>query len=162
LDTDAEGEACARIMATTDPWITLGRGYDECLAVVRDPATEAHVALDDRGVAGFILVMMRGAFVGYIRSVAVREDCRGGGLGSALIAHAEARILRDVPNVFLCVSSFNVRARSLYESLGYETIGELRDYIVRGHSEWLMRKTTGPILGARSDSAGAGQAPGAR
>jgi RimJ/RimL family protein N-acetyltransferase len=48
--------------------------------------------------------------------------------------------------VFLCVSSFNERARALYEQLGYETVGELRDYVVRGQSEWLMRKTLGPIM----------------
>jgi ribosomal protein S18 acetylase RimI-like enzyme len=43
------------------------------------------------------------------------------------------------------VSSFNPRARELYERLGYEFIGELKDYLVRGHSELLMRKTIGPI-----------------
>jgi len=80
------------------------------------------------------------------RTVAVREDWRGRGLGSALIAFAEARILPETPNVFLCVSSFNHRARALYERLGYEVIGE-RDYIVQGHAEWLLRKTVGPLLG---------------
>ena len=81
------------------------------------------------------------------RTVAVREDWRGRGLGSALIAFAEARILPETPDVFLCVSSFNHRARALYERLGYEVIGELRDYIVQGHAEWLLRKTVGPLLG---------------
>jgi RimJ/RimL family protein N-acetyltransferase len=43
------------------------------------------------------------------------------------------------------VSSFNERARALYTRLGYETVGELRDYIVRGHSEWLLRKSIAPL-----------------
>ena len=47
--------------------------------------------------------------------------------------------------MFLCVSSFNPRARALYERLGYELVRELTDYIVAGHSELLLRKTVGPI-----------------
>ena len=35
--------------------------------------------------------------------------------------------------------------KALYERLGYEVIGELRDYIVRGHSEWLLRKSIAPL-----------------
>jgi len=66
-------------------------------------------------------------------------------LGRQLIAFAEERIFRESPNVFLCVSSFNSDARRLYERLGYELIGELRDYLVRGSSELLMRKTIGPL-----------------
>jgi RimJ/RimL family protein N-acetyltransferase len=53
---------------------------------------------------------------------------------------AEERIFRETPNVFLLVSSFNHRARALYQRLGYEPIGELKDFIVPGHSELLMRK----------------------
>jgi hypothetical protein len=29
--------------------------------------------------------------------------------------------------------------------MGYEVIGELKDYIVAGHSEILLRKSTGPL-----------------
>ena len=55
------------------------------------------------------------------------------------------RILRDHPNVFLCVSGFNPAARRLYERLGYTCIGELKDYVVQDQSEWLYRKTRGPL-----------------
>ena len=47
--------------------------------------------------------------------------------------------------MFICVSSFNPGARRLYERLGYQVVGELPDYMVRGHSEILLRKTTGPL-----------------
>lgn len=144
LMTDEEARACASIMATTDPWITLGRGFDSSLATVREPDQEAYVALDGNDVVGFLLLVMHGAFIGYVRSIAVREDWRSRGLGRGLIAFAEERIFRDSPNVFLCVSSFNARARALYERLGFEVVGELRDYLVRGHSEWLLRKSIGP------------------
>lgn len=151
LATDDEARACATIMSTTDPWLSLGRTSEESYRIIRDPGREVYVALDavppsaGPTVAGFTILVMQGAFVGYVQSVAVRDDWRGRGLGTALIAFAERRILREQPNVFICVSSFNTGARRLYERLGYEVVGVLRDFIVRGHSEILLRKTTGPL-----------------
>jgi [ribosomal protein S18]-alanine N-acetyltransferase len=147
LENDDEARACARLMATSEPWLTLGRSYEDSLDVVCDASREVYVAtpVDGSEVVGFLILDMRGTFAGYIRSVAVREDWRGLGLGSRLIAFAESRIFQDQPNAFLLVSSFNARARALYERLGYEVIGELRDYIVRGHSEFLLRKSIAPL-----------------
>ena len=146
-ETDDEASACARIMSSSEPWITLRRDYASSLATVRDPSREVYVAAaeNDDQVAGFLILSMRGAFVGYIQSVGVHHDWRGRGLGTALITFAESRIFAETPNAFICASSFNERARALYERLGYETVGELRDYIVRGHSEWLMRKSIAPL-----------------
>jgi [ribosomal protein S18]-alanine N-acetyltransferase len=137
-------------MASSDPWRRLGRSFEESYRILRDPSRETYVALEPSAdgeprVVGFTVLIMQGAFVGYIQSVAAREDCRGRGFGTALIEFAEQRILRDAPNVFICVSSFNPAARRLYERLGYQLVGELPDYIVRGHSEILLRKTTGPL-----------------
>jgi ribosomal protein S18 acetylase RimI-like enzyme len=143
---DDEARACATIMSTSEPWITLKRDFDASLAVVSDPNRETYVAADDSGVVGLVVLNMRGGFVGYIQSIAVRPDCRGSGLGTRLMAFAEERILRETTNVFICVSSFNPRARALYERLGYKVIGELKDFIVAGHSEFLMRKTSGPLV----------------
>jgi ribosomal-protein-alanine N-acetyltransferase len=140
-----EASQCAAMMCATDPWLRLGRNYDECLGILGDTTCETYVAEDGGRIAGFVMINMHGAFIGYIRAVCVAAESRGSGLGSQLIAFAEERIFRDSPNVFLCVSSFNERARALYERLGYEPIGELRDYLVRGASEFLMRKTSGPI-----------------
>jgi ribosomal protein S18 acetylase RimI-like enzyme len=151
LTGDQEAAACAAIMSTSEPWVTLGRTYERSLAVVGDSDAEVYVAVpttvgpEPAAVAGFLVLGMRGAFTGYIRTVALRAEWRGRGLGTALIAFAERRILREAPNVFLCVSSFNGRARALYLRLGYEVVGELRDYIVRGHSEWLLRKSVAPL-----------------
>lgn len=145
LATAEDAEACAQLMATSEPWITLGRDHAASLRVVGNPSREVYVARDGTAVAGFVILCMTGAFVGYIQTVCVAPERRGLGLGSQLIRYAEERILRDSPNVFMCVSEFNEGARRLYARLGYQTVGELRDYIVRGHTEILLRKTTGPI-----------------
>lgn len=141
-------------MATSEPWLTLGRDVAASLGLLGDEAKEVYVAVAEGAddPVGFVILDMRGAFAGYIQSVAVREDWRGRGLGTALIAHAEQRVFRDSPHVFMCVSSFNGRARALYERLGYEAIGELRDQFVRGHSEWLLRKSLGPLADWTSEA----------
>lgn len=145
LRDDAEARVCAEMMASTEPWLTIGRTAAESFALLRDPSREVYVARDAERILGFVILVMQGAFVGYIQTVCVAPETRGGGIGSQLIAFAEARILRDSPNVFLCVSSFNPRARALYERLGYEYVGELKDYLIRGASELLLRKTVAPI-----------------
>jgi len=72
-------------------------------------------------------------------------------VGRALIDYAEQRIFRETPNVFICVSDFNQEAQGFYAKMGYERVGELRDFIVAGHAEFLLRKSIGPIRpGTRS------------
>ena len=130
-------------MSSTDPWITLGRDMNASLAIINDPSREVYVAKDENGIAGFIILCMVGAFIGYIQTVLVAPDRQGKGIGSHLVDFAEQRIFMDSPNAFLCVSSFNPNARRLYERLGYEYVGELTNYIVEGHSELLFRKSRG-------------------
>jgi ribosomal-protein-alanine N-acetyltransferase len=145
LESDEEAEACARMMAESEPWITLGRGYEESLTILTDPSREVSLAVDDGETVGFVVLEMKGAFTGYVKSIFVSPQYRGGGVGTRLMAFAEERVFRERPNVFLCVSEFNEGARRFYERLGYEEVGELKDYLVRGHSEVLLRKTTGPL-----------------
>src|SRR6476619_5667371 len=135
LATDAQARSCAEMMSSSDPWRRLGRSFEESYRILRDPSREVYVALESSAdaaprVVGFTILIMQGAFVGYIQSVAVHDDCRGRGIGAALIEFAERRILREMPNVFICVSSFNPDARRLYERLGYTVVGELADYIL--------------------------------
>ena len=151
IKTHAEAELCAQMMASSEPWKTLRRDYRASLKTIIDPVKEVYLAVADEAVAGFIILNMTGAFVGYIQSVCVGPQWRGRGIGSALMAFAEARIFRDTPNVFICVSSFNPQAQALYTRLGYCVVGELEDYVVAGHSEILMRKTIGALVDLRHD-----------
>lgn len=139
-------------MAASEPWITLGRTYDDSLKIVGDPSKEVYLAAHGDALVGFVILNMRGAFVGYIQTLCVAPECRGKGIGSLLIKFAEQRILSETPNVFMCVSSFNKAAQRLYERLGYDVVGELRDYVVAGHSEFLLRKTIAPLAEFRKKS----------
>ncbi|MDQ5822983.1 MAG: GNAT family N-acetyltransferase [Chloroflexota bacterium] len=144
LQGTQEIETCARMMAESEPWKTLGRDYNASVTTLSDPFKEVYVAVQGDDIVGFVILNMRGAFVGYIQTLCVAPELRGQGTGSILLRFAEERIFSDSPNVFMCVSSFNKGAQRLYERLGYQVVGELTDYIVEGHSEILLRKTTGP------------------
>jgi ribosomal protein S18 acetylase RimI-like enzyme len=76
----------------------------------------------------------------YIASIATASECRGKGVGSRLLQFAEDLFRPESNHIFLCVSSFNPRARRLYERCGYEVVGEFQDYVIRGASELLMHK----------------------
>jgi ribosomal-protein-alanine N-acetyltransferase len=145
LEGAADAEICARMMANSEPWITLRRNYDASMKILTDPSREVYLAMLGNEIVGFTVLNMHGAFVGYIQSVCVASQWRGKGFGSKLMDYVEKRILSETPNVFICVSSFNRRVQKLYERRGYEVVGELKNWIVPGHSEILLRKTIAPL-----------------
>jgi ribosomal-protein-alanine N-acetyltransferase len=139
--SEPEREWAAQLMASSEPWITLGRRFEACRAACRRPETLLFVARDAGTPCGFILVHPRGlAGSPYIASVAVAETRRGSGLGTRLLDFAEERFRPEARHIFLCVSSFNTSARRLYERHGYEAVGELTDYVIDGASEIVMHK----------------------
>jgi ribosomal protein S18 acetylase RimI-like enzyme len=145
IRSEEDARRCAEIMISSEPWITLRRTYEQAFGFLTDPNRERYVGLVDGRLVGFIVLIMKGIFVGYIQTVLVWPEWRGRGIGTELMGFAERRILRDTANVFLCVSSFNLKALKLYERLGYERVGELTDFVVPGHSEIFLRKTIGPL-----------------
>ena len=148
LQDTKEAERCAQVMCASEPWITLRRSYNDSFKMLTDPSREIYLAVVRGQIAGFMILNMKGAFVGYIQTVCIFPEWRNSGIGTKLIAFAEQRIFQDTPNAFMCVSSFNQNAQRLYERLGYRVAGELKDYIVPGHSEILLRKTIGPLTRA--------------
>ena len=132
------------MMAKSEPWVTLKRGLEFNLKLFDDRTREAYVAVLRDAIAGFVILNLIGPLRGYIQTLGVMPEWRSKGVGLKLMEFAEERIFRESPNVFLCVSSFNKEAQKFYERLGYEQVGELKDYVVKGHSELLMRKTKGP------------------
>jgi ribosomal-protein-alanine N-acetyltransferase len=138
-------DQCAELMSKSEPWITLKRTYHNTVKIIMDEVSEVHLAILRDEMIGFAIIKMRGSFVGYVQSIVVRSPYRRQGIGRRFMEYLERRIFSDHPNVFICVSSFNPDAKRLYEKLGYQTIGELKDYLVAGHSEILMRKTISPL-----------------
>ncbi len=135
-----DDEWCARLMAATDPWRTLGRDLARCLASVRRPGGELFLARRAEQPLGFILLHPTGmAGQPYVALVAVSEAARGGGVGARLLAFAETRY-PEAKHIFLCVTNINTGARRLYERIGYRQVGEIPDFSGPGFSELIMHK----------------------
>ncbi len=138
---------CAQMMAASDPWITLGMNYEQCLPSFDGPCKEIYVAEYENKIAGFVILQLCGTFKGYIQTLCISEDLRGRGLGKKILQFCEQRILKISPNIFICVSSFNKGAIKLYQEFGFQLIGELENFVKEGFTELLLRKSVGPVLG---------------
>lgn len=142
-----EKQSCADIMAGSDPWITLGIALDQVLETIKDPWNETYVVRLDGEIVGTFILQTRGAFSVYLKSIAIKPELRGRNFGKIIMSYIERMVFPENANLFLCVSSFNTGALKFYEKLGYQKIGVLKDYLVRGYDEILMRKASGSLLG---------------
>jgi [ribosomal protein S18]-alanine N-acetyltransferase len=138
--------SCAAMMVKSDPWITLGMDYDYCLKAFEGPCKETYILQAEEQLMGFLILQTCGSFKGYIQTLFVKDGARGKGYGRRLLVFAEKRVLEFSPNIFICVSSFNIGAKSLYEKFGFEFVGELKDFVKKGFSELLFRKTHGTLI----------------
>ena len=141
LAADNEKDIAAHLFATTEPWITLRITGEQCRKNCHDPEFQLYIACKVEKPAGVVLLDPRGvAGSPYIKSIAVFPEFRGQGIGKGLLSFAENLFRNDSKHLFICVSSFNHRAGKLYEKFGFEPVGELKDYIIKGASEILMHK----------------------
>lgn len=93
------------------------------------------------GIAGYICPMIV-LDEGEILDVAVRHDCRGRGIGKALVGEAIHELsLRGARIVCLEVRVSNLSALELYRKLGFRETGRRRGYYENGEDAILMEYT---------------------
>lgn len=139
--SEEERDWAAGLLSLSEPWITLGVTIEKCLKTCHDPEYRIYVAHLNNIASGFVILDPRGmASSPYIKSIAVAPEFRNMKMGAELLKYAENVALTTSVHMFLCVSSFNTRARKFYENNGYNAVGELKDYIISGASEIIMHK----------------------
>ena len=106
---------------------------------------ELYVALKDNGdCVGFMYYMSKGVFGSYpyLHIIAVKEEYRGLGIGKQLMRYFEENSSDySSTKCFLTVDDFNVKAKKMYENIGYQCVGELADFYQKGITCYLMMKT---------------------
>jgi ribosomal protein S18 acetylase RimI-like enzyme len=141
LATEQEKDLAAHLLATSEPWITLRITEEQCMKNCHDPEFLLFTAYRNERPAGIIILDPRGvAGSPYVKSIAVYPEFRGQGIGTTLLSFAEDLFRNNAKHFFICVSSFNSRARKLYEKYGFQAVGEFKDFIIEGESEILMHK----------------------
>ena len=138
-------DKCALLMSKSEPWLTLNRDLESCKDAMRGDNKEVFIGIENSELIGFAVLQIKGTFKGYIQSILIKSSHQGKGFGSTILKYCEERIFQISPNVFICVSSFNAEAERLYLKLDYTKVGDLNNFVVRGHSETLLRKTIGSL-----------------
>ena len=139
--TIEEREWTAVILSNSQPWIKLGITFEQCLKTCNDPEYLLFIAHLNEKRCGAIVLHNRGvAGSPYLKSIIVPSEFRGKGIGRELMKFIENFFRKNAKHIFLCVSSFNKAAQSFYVRIGYQVVGELKDYIIEGESEILMHK----------------------
>jgi ribosomal protein S18 acetylase RimI-like enzyme len=139
--TDDERNWAAHLIATSEPWITLKTTVEQSIKICRDPEYMTYIAHFGGQPCGAIILHPRGlASSPYIKTVVVAEAFRSRGVGAGMIGFAEKHFRKSSKHLFLCVSSFNKKARTFYAGLGYLPVGEFKDFVIEGESELLLYK----------------------
>jgi len=101
----------------TRPWNDPYKDIERARAVYPELVL---VAVDAAAVVGSVIAGYDG-HRGWLYYLATAQDRRGEGIGRALVADAEQRLLQlGCPKVQLMVRSTNARVLGFYDSLGYE------------------------------------------
>ena len=104
---------------------------------------ELYVAMSSKNEPVGVMHMTRDGLAGlpYLSLLGVKKRYRGMGIGTALVKiFIGVMEAGEAPNMFIMTSKFNVRAKKLYQSLGFEPQCLLHDVMRRGGSEWLFMR----------------------
>ena len=100
------------------------------------------LATDESGPVGVCWFLTRGTFGtgAYLRTLAIREDRHGSGLGAQLLAAYEAGCGDPPGGFFLLTSDFNEGAQRFYQRYGYHQVGQLPGFAAPGVTELVFWK----------------------
>ena len=139
-------DACVSILQNSEVGKVYFCNYEKATELLLCGMAEngLFVALSEtQECLGFIYYMPKGVFGSYpyLHVIAVKEEYRSLGIGKQLMNYFEENCSDyATTKCFLTVDDFNSRAKSLYERIGYQCVGELPDFYKKGIHCYLMMK----------------------
>lgn len=141
----SEIKLCAQLMASAAPWNELYFTEDQCLKNLSDTNLDLHIAEIEDSFVGFMATRATGMEgEPLLEYLCIKPKYRGQGFGKSMLAHVEDIIFPNADNIYLFVSDINPRAIKLYEQIGFEQIGALKNYNLWGQTEYIYRKFRRP------------------
>ncbi len=131
--TDADREAILRPLVRFNNQQAGESRHSDFALLVRDASGETAGGLWARSAYDWM----------FIELLVVPEAARGQGLGTSLMARAEARA-RDSGCVGIWLDTFSFQARPFYEKLGYSVFATIPDH-PRGAERYFLRKIMGGL-----------------
>lgn len=145
--TDREIARLAEQLAGIDPWLRLGYAKEGIERYLHDPEPSPRrlALVVDGEMAGVISLRYPWLKGVYVEMFAVLPEAQGKRLGSHALAWIETEYRERTGNIWLLVSAFNDKAKGFYGANGFIPIGEIKDFLMEGEDEVLMRKVICPI-----------------
>jgi len=96
------------------------------------PNSENWIYMEDQQIVGYLLGWkILDEF--HLNNIAVHSNFQRKHIGSSLIQHVVGRLVnQDIHRIYLEVSSENIPARELYDSMDFQQNGVRRDYYAKG------------------------------
>jgi ribosomal protein S18 acetylase RimI-like enzyme len=142
LTADA-GEKLGPALAAIPPWSVIGWPAERMtLALKRQlPSVKRFEVLSGGFCAGIIVIQDPFLHGPYLQLLAVLPGFQGRKLGLRLLQWMEAQARRaETRQLWVCVSTFNTRAKAFYERFGFEPVSILDKLASEASDELLMRK----------------------
>jgi ribosomal-protein-alanine acetyltransferase len=114
--------------------------------LLMDYNTISLIAVEKSDIVGFIIgtiIFERKALDGHVLTIDVAPPSQRRGVGQRLLQEMEKIFAeKDVKTCHLEVREDNIKALSLYEEAGYQTIGKLENYYGKADGLYLRKKLT--------------------
>ena len=133
------GEAIAAI----PPWSVIGYPAERLVSWLRreQPSMRRFEVLAGPRLAGVIVIQEPFLYGPYLKLIAVLPEFQGQRLGLRLLQWMETQARQmEARQLWLCASTFNMRARAFYASFGFEAVAVLDKLGSDASDELLMRK----------------------
>ena len=130
-------------LAAIDPWARAGYTGERLASFFAqsEHAVSRYRMMLSGSLTGVLVVRHNWLHGPYLHFIGLLPQFHGQGIGGIVLAWFEAEARRaSRRNLWLCVSSYNVAARRLYERHGFRLAAELDDLVIDGFDELLMRK----------------------
>lgn len=138
----ASAGSLARAITDIDPWRRMGYGADAMAAYLAVPGPGACRRVIRSGDRALGAVAVRHPWLRgpYLELLALLPGCQGHGIGAAVLDWMEGEVAGRANSLWVCTSTFNVRAVAFYERHGFVRVGDLDGLVGPGFTEILLRK----------------------
>lgn len=130
-------------LAAISPWSIIGYPADRLTRALQSqqPSMKRFEVLSGGALAGVIAIQDPFLHGPYLQLLAILPAFQGQSLGLRLLKWMESEARRaEARQLWLCVSTFNTRARAFYERFGFEAVAVLDKLSTDASDELFMRK----------------------
>ncbi len=141
--TVENAQVLGKTIAAIPPWSVIGFPAERFVSWLqrREPSMRKFEVLADAKLAGVIVIQEPFLHGPYLKLIAIFPEFQGQSLGLRLLEWMEAQARQmEARQLWLCVSTFNTRARTFYERFGFEAVAVLDKLGTDASDELLMRK----------------------